>query len=104
MCFYTVNAQDCFLNVWVKTNAPQSAIMGVVLDANNSSWLKVSIKALPVEGTANAILIGYLADILNIPQKQISIIQGKTSKYKRIYIQDNSADLVTKLNNLRLVD
>ncbi len=48
--------------------------------------IKIKIMAPPMEGRANEALVEFLSEILDIPRKNISLIKGKTSKYKRFHI------------------
>jgi uncharacterized protein (TIGR00251 family) len=51
---------------------------------------KIRIAAKPVDGKANDELIRFLSKEWKIPQAQILIIQGRTSKNKVIEIPDGS--------------
>lgn len=46
--------------------------------------LKVRIHAAPEKGKANAALIAFLADVWRIQQNKIQVIQGSTSRHKRL--------------------
>jgi len=48
--------------------------------------LKCFVKSSPEGGKANAELIKFLSKRLKIPQKQITIITGATSRKKRVKI------------------
>jgi uncharacterized protein (TIGR00251 family) len=58
--------------------------------------VKIAITASPVDGKANNALVKYLADILDIPQSQIEIVAGLSSKNKLISIYDMDAALLQK--------
>ena len=49
--------------------------------------IAIRLKSLPVEGRANEELIRFLSKRLSIPQKNFSIIQGKSSKNKLLAIE-----------------
>jgi uncharacterized protein len=49
--------------------------------------LKIRLKAPPVEGKANAALINYLAEVLDIPRRKITLLSGQTSRQKRVLIR-----------------
>ncbi len=59
------------------------------------SWqrdvLKVFITAVPVDGKANAALIGFLAKEWNISRSDIKIIHGETAREKALEIPDDVA-------------
>lgn len=52
----------------------------------HGDYLKIRIKALPIEGQANAALIKLLAKHYDVAPSQITIIAGKQSRYKTVAI------------------
>lgn len=46
----------------------------------------VRVQAPPVDGAANAELIGVLAAALGVPKRAISIVTGETSRQKRVHV------------------
>jgi uncharacterized protein YggU (UPF0235/DUF167 family) len=44
-----------------------------------------------VDGKANQALIGFLAETLGIPQRQITLLSGQTSRQKRLSLQGITA-------------
>jgi uncharacterized protein len=48
--------------------------------------LKVKLAAVPEKGEANAELIDYLSEILNIGKSKIKLVKGEKSRRKRICI------------------
>jgi uncharacterized protein (TIGR00251 family) len=70
------------ITVKVTPNARQDAITGVMADGT----IKISVKAKPVEGAANAALLALLADRLRVPKAQIDIVAGATGTKKLISI------------------
>ncbi len=67
--------------VRVTPRAGRSGIAG----RRDDVWL-VRLAAAPVEGAANAELIAVLADALDVPKRQITIISGDRSRQKRVRI------------------
>jgi len=61
--------------------ASENEIQGVHGDA-----LKVRLQAPPVEGKANAALIRFLSDELDIPRSQLSVAFGETGRNKAVLI------------------
>ena len=70
---------DAVLSVVVVPRASKSEVVG-----EHDGALKVRIAAPPVDGAANAELIRLLAKKLGVPKRDISIVQGGTSKKKRL--------------------
>jgi uncharacterized protein (TIGR00251 family) len=48
--------------------------------------LRLRIAAPPVEGAANEALVTYLADRLDLPRRQVSVVAGATTRLKRVRI------------------
>lgn len=65
----------------VSPKAPCNQICGWVDGA-----LKVKLKAPPVEGKANKALEEFLAQVLQVPKKEVWLISGKTSRIKRVRV------------------
>jgi uncharacterized protein (TIGR00251 family) len=61
--------------------AGQSEIAGT-----RDGALLVRLKAPPVDGAANAELIDVLADVFDVPKRDVSISGGVTSNQKRVRI------------------
>ena len=47
---------------------------------------KVSVKAAPTRGKANAEVIGLLAQHLGIARSQLKIVRGETSRHKLVVV------------------
>ena len=69
------------VTVFVKLKAKQEKIEKI-----SDTELQVWLREQPVEGKANKELIKLLAKHLRVPQKNIEIISGKTSKHKILEI------------------
>jgi uncharacterized protein len=48
--------------------------------------LKIRLAAQPVDGQANAELLRYLADTFNVPQRNVALLRGETSRQKIVRI------------------
>ncbi len=46
-----------------------------------------------MDGKANTALIEYLAEVLDVPQRNISILSGETARHKRVLVAN--VDLAT---------
>ena len=67
--------------VRVIPRASKSAIAGTRGDA-----LLVRLKAPPVDGAANAELIRVIADALDVPARNVSIVSGEHARQKRLAV------------------
>lgn len=86
-------AKGLLLPVRAVPRAAKNELQGVHGDA-----LKIRLQAPPVEGKANAALIRFLSDALDIPRTQLSIASGETGRNKAVRITGLSkADLIKKL-------
>jgi uncharacterized protein (TIGR00251 family) len=74
--------QGVVLKVQVQTRASRDEVVGPHGDS-----LKVRVTAAPVAGAANKHLLKFIAKRLKIPQSQLSLKSGATSKTKSISIQ-----------------
>jgi uncharacterized protein (TIGR00251 family) len=75
--------EGCTLAVRVQPRAPKTALVGV-----HDGALKVMLQAPPVDGEANAALIGFLArTILRVPQNRVRILRGEGSKDKIVLLE-----------------
>jgi uncharacterized protein (TIGR00251 family) len=67
------------LDIRVHPGARRNAITG-----DHDGALKVSLTTPPTDGRANAALIAFLAEKLDIPRAKITLITGETSRSKTL--------------------
>lgn len=70
--------------------APKSShdkVEGWATDDKGQKVLRVKVRAVPEDGKANAALIKLLSKTLHIPQSQITIVLGMTSRIKQVEIE-----------------
>jgi uncharacterized protein (TIGR00251 family) len=80
---YVSESKDgVIIKVQVQTRASRDEMVG-----SHGDSLKVRITAPPVAGAANKHLLKFLAKQLKLPQSQLSIKSGATSKNKSICIE-----------------
>jgi uncharacterized protein len=88
--------KSCTLAVKAIPNAPRNKVVGWLGDA-----LKVKIHAPPVEGRANAALCEFLAEVLAIPRRAVTVVRGDTSRQKFVRIAGLSLETVrSRLNGM----
>lgn len=88
------------LAVRVIPRASRTKVDGVVQDAEGRPMLKLRLAAPPVEGAANAALIAFLAEELNLRKADITIRSGETGRTKLLIVSGDSAVLLKKLDAL----
>ncbi|MDD3363847.1 MAG: DUF167 domain-containing protein [Syntrophomonas sp.] len=82
------------LEVRVQPRSSRNQVVG-----EQAGALKVKLTAPPVDGEANAALIGFLSGYLKIPRKDINLIKGETSRNKIVEIMGISPEeLRSKMN------
>jgi uncharacterized protein (TIGR00251 family) len=64
---------------------PRSSKSGIV--GEHDGALKVKLTSPPVEGAANAELVGLLSKLLKVSRSAVEIVSGQTSKTKRVRIE-----------------
>ncbi len=82
----------CTLAVRVHPGARRNAITGT-----HDGALKVSLTTPPTDGRANAALIAFLAERLNIPRAHITLVTGATSRSKTLHLEGLTPDAITAL-------
>lgn len=58
--------------------------------------LRARLMAPPVEGAANAALLGLLAERLGLPKRAVALVRGETSREKVISIEGISAEELSR--------
>lgn len=53
--------------------------------------LKARLTAPPVDGAANAALVSLLAEKLDLPKRQVTVVRGTTARQKVVEIEGLSA-------------
>jgi uncharacterized protein (TIGR00251 family) len=79
--WYKINDALVDFFVLAKPNAKQSQIIGA-----DDKAIQIQLKAKPQEGEANKALIIFLAKTFKIPQKDIVLKRGDTSRYKVVQL------------------
>ncbi len=79
----------CVLTVKATPRANKSEIAG-----SDPEWLRVRLQAPPVDGKANAALVGLFAKTFDIPKRSVEILTGDTSRLKRVKLHGVSSDTV----------
>ena len=94
-CAYDPKAGRIVLTVYVQPNARSSAIAGVHGDA-----LKIRIAAPAVDNKANAALLEFLCDRLDLRASQVAIRHGARGRRKQIEIAAGPGFLADVLRHL----
>jgi len=94
---YTIDGDAVRLSVRVTPRAAKDAVAGVVDTGDGRSAPAVRLNAQPVDGAANRALVAYLARVLGVPRKALSIASGETSRLKIVQIRGVDAAALESL-------
>lgn len=75
------------LFVRLTPKASVDRIDGWDADGHGRRFLKVRVRAAPIEGQANAALIVFIAKVLKVPKSRVSLIAGDTARLKCLEIE-----------------
>ena len=73
--------------VHAQPGAKKSTVVGL-----HDQALKIRIAAPPVEGKANHALTAFVADVLGVARRTVSIVKGESSREKLLLVADTAAD------------
>jgi uncharacterized protein (TIGR00251 family) len=100
MISLTETAAGVSFAVKVQPRARKSAVTGV-----HDNALKIALNAPPLDGRANAALIGLLADLLQVSRSRISILTGEQSRQKVVRVSGmTTAEATLKLQPYALAE
>jgi uncharacterized protein len=85
----TSRAGSVYLPIRVIPRAGRTAVAGVRQDA-----LLIRLASAPVDGAANDELVAFIATLLDIPRRQISIASGERSRSKRVAVSGVTVEQV----------
>ncbi|HZT51946.1 MAG TPA: DUF167 family protein, partial [Stellaceae bacterium] len=72
-------------------------VMGLVADEGGRTALKVAVRAAPREGAANAALLRFLARLLELPPRDVTLAQGAAQRRKLLHIAGDPAQLARRM-------
>ena len=75
------------LLVLVQPRASRTKVVG-----EHDGRLKIALSAPPVDGEANAALIEFVSDALDVKKASVALIEGDTSRRKRLRVVGVSAE------------
>jgi uncharacterized protein (TIGR00251 family) len=81
MTWLLADGKGVTLRLHIQPGAKKTEVIGLHGEA-----LKIRLAAPPVDGKANACLIGFLADRLGVAKASVSLVSGESSRAKRVRI------------------
>jgi len=94
---YSRHSDHLRLAVRLTPNAGRNAIDGIETAADDETFLKARVTAVPEDGKANKALIELIAKTLRVPKSSIAIMSGETARKKILRIDGDPEDLEAKL-------
>ncbi|MGB7135928.1 MAG: DUF167 domain-containing protein [Acidobacteriaceae bacterium] len=76
--------------VRVSPRASRTAVLGIHGEGTEAA-LKIALQAPPTEGRANAALVEFLADLLDVPRSAIEIGAGEHARNKTVLLRGRKA-------------
>jgi uncharacterized protein YggU (UPF0235/DUF167 family) len=90
---------DCWrLRIRLTPGARKDAILGVWTDQDGCVYLRISVRAKPEKGAANAALIQFLAKRSGIAKTNFSLVAGTTSRLKIVEVEASEVSGLSRLS------
>jgi uncharacterized protein (TIGR00251 family) len=89
-------AGGVLVDVAVVPNAKRTEAVGL-----HDGALRVRLAAPPVDGAANEAMVQWLARSLGLPQRAVELVQGQTSRRKRLHAQADAVSVRRWLSAMR---
>jgi hypothetical protein len=77
--------------------AARDGLDGVGSDPEGRPVLRLRVAAPPVEGAANAALVGYVAASLGLRKSDVSVVSGERGRSKLLELSGDPAALLARL-------
>ncbi|SER22453.1 hypothetical protein SAMN05216548_11396 [Faunimonas pinastri] len=90
------------LSVRLTPRSSRDAIEGVQVLSDGRAVLQARVRAVPEKGAANKSLLALVAERLDVPKGAVSLASGSTSRLKAVLVEGEPAELIARLDRLRL--
>lgn len=91
----TRHGTQWWLAVSVVPNAKRSGADGL-----HDGALRVRLAAPPVDGKANEALVAWLAEVLGLPRRAVSLVRGQTSRRKWLALDGSLPEIEAAVTRL----
>ena len=85
--WYTQENYSIIVNLYVQPGAKCTEIVGLHGDA-----LKIRLTSRPIDGCANEALLKYIAQLFEVPLRQVKLMQGDKSRQKKLVITGSNIE------------
>jgi uncharacterized protein len=97
---FSVTEAGLRLSLRVTPNASRVGFDGIAPGADGRPVLRLRVAAPAVDGAANAALIAFLAEALDLRKSAIRIASGETRRVKLVDLSGNGGDIAARLTAL----
>ena len=91
-CALTPGTGGVYISLHVQPGARKEGVAGLF-----GTSLKVALKAPPVDGKANSALLRFLADTLKVPQANLELCAGASSRDKKVFVAGLTPEQIEQL-------
>lgn len=88
------------LAVRLTPRAGRTGILGIAEDAGGEAVVRIAVAAPPVEGKANAALVAFISDILDVPKSAVEIVGGASGRRKVLFVAGEVDELLRRLESV----
>lgn len=81
-----------------KASAPR--IIGLAAEADGRVALKLAVTAAPEDGKANEALLALVAELLDVPLRGVTLVQGAGSRRKLVHVAGDPEALGRRLEEV----
>ena len=91
--WYRRSGERVTLTLHIQPGAKRSEIAGLHGEA-----LKIRLAAPPIDGRANEALLKFIADLFDVPMRQVELNQGSQSRHKVVTVSRSKVDPASLLD------
>lgn len=91
--WYAREGDTVIVSVYVQPGAKRTEIAGL-----HGDELKIRLASLPIDGRANDALLKYVAQLFDVPTRQVELKRGARSRHKKIVIIGSKIDPLFIIN------
>jgi uncharacterized protein (TIGR00251 family) len=95
--FLTPAGSGVVIEAFVQPRSARNAVAGI-----HGSALKLKVTAPPLEDRANRAVESFVADLLELPKSNVSVIHGRSSRHKWIQVAGRDAKSVAAILEVSL--
>jgi len=94
---WRVGGRGLLVAVKATPRANKTEATDIEADAHGRSVLRMRIKAPPVDGAANKVILRWFSDTLGISKSSVAIASGETARIKQVELTGDAQALCKKM-------